>query len=307
MNNMVTYLLALVGQFLPWSVILLFVTMYDKNAVINFFRRHKDVCLFIIGWYLAYYVIYSFGNIQRTRYFFPTYPLISALYAALLVAIADRGHASSPLRMIERVIILACLAGGCLLALAGLFIDIRFVIGGLILVCVAAALYIFLPRRNAVFGLATVAVCLIMFSSVTENFISSVIYNPPAPCVVDRVRECTRGPIEIAAIGMPPSHYQTQIYVLSGGSITVNELDDSTTPEKMKQFQFIILSGPFKGKINLAGYSMEECGYTYEGRFDAHSLRSIRTVADLRELASRFKQHYYLLINSQSSQHQGQS
>jgi 4-amino-4-deoxy-L-arabinose transferase-like glycosyltransferase len=303
LNNMLTYLLALVGQFLPWSVIFLLVAMYDKNAVINFFRKHKDVCLFIIGWYLAYYVIYSFGNIQRARYFFPTYPLISALYAALLIAIADRGHASSPFRTIERGIILACLSGGCLLALAGLFIDMRLVIGGLILICVTAALLVLLPRRNALFGLVTVALCLVMFYSVTENFISSMIYNPPAPRVVNRVREYTQGPIEIAAIGMPPSHYQTQIYVLSGGSITVNELEDGITPEMMKQFQFIMISESLKDKINLDGYAIEECGYSYEGRFNVRSLWSIRKIADFRDLLSHFKQHYYLLIKSESSHH----
>src|SRR5208337_3376600 len=43
-NNMLIYLLALGQQFLPWSVILLFVALHDKRAVINFFKKHKDVC-----------------------------------------------------------------------------------------------------------------------------------------------------------------------------------------------------------------------------------------------------------------------
>ena len=302
-DNMLTYLLAIVRQFLPWSVILLFVVMNDKNVVINFFREHKNVCLLIVGWYLTYYVIYSPGNIQRPRYFLPTYPLLSALYAALLVAIADRGYSSSLFRTIERGIILGCLSGGCLLALAGLFIDIRLVVGGLISIFVAGALYVSLSRRNAVFGLVMVALCIILAFSVTENFISPVIYNPPEPRVVNRVREYTQGPIEIAAIGLLPGHYQAKIYVLSGGSIKVNDLGNNITSEKMKQFQFIILSEPFKEKINLDGYAMEECGYSYEGRFTVRSLWSIRKIADFRVLLSRFKQHVYLLIKSESSQH----
>lgn len=303
-ENMLTYLLALVPQFLPWSVILLLVVVRDKNNVINFFREHKKAFLFIVGWYLIFCVIFSFVSVQRARYFFPTYPLISALFAALLLTIAGRGPSSTLFRTIERGIILACLSGGCLLALAGIFIDIRMVVGGLISIFVTAALYAFLSRRNTVFGLVTVALCIILGFSVAGNFITPVFYNSPAPRVVQKVREYTQGPIEIAALGLPPGDYQAQVYALSGGYIKVKIYEEEDLPpNKLKQFQFIILSEPFKEKINLDGYSVEECGYCYEGRFTVRSLRSIRKIADFHTLLSRFKLHYYLLIKSESSRH----
>jgi 4-amino-4-deoxy-L-arabinose transferase-like glycosyltransferase len=305
-KNMLTYLLALVRQFLPWSVILLLVVVRNKNNVINFFREHKKVFLFVIGWYLTFFVIFSFISVQRARYFLSTYPPISALYAALFVTIAGSEISSSLFCKIERGIILACLLGGCLLALAGLFIDIRLVVGGLISIFVTAVLYAFLSRRSAVFGLVTVALCTILAYSVAENFISPVIYDSPALQVVKKVREYTQAPIEITELGLLPTYFASQIYVLSGGSIKVYHLGGSIIPER-KQFQFIILSEPFKEQLNLDGYAVEECGYSYVGRFPVRSLWSIRKIADFRALLSRFKQHYYLVIMSESSQHRSHS
>ncbi len=311
-KNMLTYVSAMAWEFMPWSFILMLfmISRRTKAMLTHFFREHKEACLFILTWYLSLCLIFSFGNILRTRFLFAAYPLVSALYAAMLVQIVSQGKglSSSILQYIKWIMLATCFLFGLCLVLAGIFIDMRLIAGGILTIFSVAVLYATLFRRNNIYGLVMISVCIILIFSVAENFVSRVIYAPPASCVADKVRDYTQDPIEIAAIGMPLSHYQTQIYVLSGGSITVKELDDdSIAPEKMKQFQFIILSEPFKGKINLAGYSMEECGYTYEGRFDAHSLWSIRTVADLHKLLSQFKQHYYLLIKSQSSQHQGQS
>jgi 4-amino-4-deoxy-L-arabinose transferase-like glycosyltransferase len=300
-ENMLTYLLALGEQFLPWSVILLLAVVRDKDNVINFFREHKKVILFIAGWYLIFCVIFSFVSVQRMRYFLSAYPPISALYAALLVPIAGRGLSSFLFRTIERVIMLACLAGGCLLALAGLFIDMRLVVGGLIAFFVTAALYAFFSRRGAVSGLATVAFCMILAFSVIENFITPAFYNSPAPRVVRTVREYTQAPIEIAELGLPPGYYESQVSVLSGGSIRIYHLGGSIIPEK-KQFQFIILTEPFRKMLNLDGYTVKECGYFYEGRFAVRSLWSIRKIADFRALLSRFKHHYYLAFKPESSQ-----
>jgi 4-amino-4-deoxy-L-arabinose transferase-like glycosyltransferase len=301
-GNMLAYLLAPLRQFLPWSAILLLVVVRDKKGALNFFREHKKIFLFIVGLYLTYYVIFSAGNIQRTRYFFPTYPLIAILYSALLVFIAKRGHVSSLLRTIERWLMLTGLSGGCLLALAGLFFDIRLAVGGLIAIFVSAALYASLSRRSAVFGLMPVALCLIMLFSVSENFVRPVFYNSPAPLVVKKVREYTQGPIEIAGIlYYTDPRYIAQIYVLSGGYVKVDTFDESIASDKLKQFQFIILPEPVKDKINLDEYSVEECGYTYkEGvHFKVRSLWSIRKIDDIRALLSEFQQPYYFYAKKQ--------
>lgn len=74
--------------------------------------------------------------------------------------------------------------------------------------------------------------------------------------------------------------------------------EEDITPDKLKQFQFIILSEQFKEKINLNGYSVEECGYSYGGQFKVRSLWSIRKIDELRTLLSELQQRYYLLIKS---------
>ncbi|OGP52473.1 MAG: hypothetical protein A2Y65_05960, partial [Deltaproteobacteria bacterium RBG_13_52_11] len=305
-ENMLTYLFAVVGEFMPWSfiLILLLVTHRDKDMISHFFREHKEACIFILGWYISLCVVFSFGNIQRTRFLFPAYPLVSALYAALLVPLASHGKglSSSVLQHIARITLAACFLFGLVLALAGIFIDMRLVVGGVLTMFAVAVLYATLFHRRGIYSLVMVALCIIITFSVTENFISPVIYNSPAPRVVQKVREYTQGPIEIAGINFDDT-FRAQIYVLSGGHIKVINLKGSITPDTLRQFRFIILDKSITQKPMFDGYAVEECGYSYEKDFKIRSLWSIKTVDDLRSLIFGLQQRYYLMIKSESPQH----
>jgi hypothetical protein len=303
-ENMLTYVFTVVKEFLPWSLILilLLITHHDKDMITHFFREHKEACIFIVGWYLSLCLIFSLGNIQRTRFMFPAYPLVSALYAALLVPIVRQGKglSASILQYLEWIILGACFLFGLLLIMVGIFIDMLLVIGGILTIFVVAVLYATLFRRGRIYTLVTVSLCIILIFSVTENFMSRVIYNSPAPQVVQKVREHTQSQIEIAAIDLSIS-YRAQIYVLSGGYVKVDMLQPDMILDKLKEFQFIVLSERSKEQLNLEGYSVEECGYTYkEKHFKTRSLWSLRTVDDFRALHSQLKQRYYLLIKSES-------
>ena len=297
-ENLIVYLFAVVREFMPWSLILilLLITHRDKDMITNFFREHKEACIFILGWYLSLCLIFSFGNIQRTRYLFPSYPLVSALYAALFVTIVNKDKSSSAtvLQHIERIILLACFLFGLLLILSGIFTHMLLVWGGVLTIVVVAVLYATLFRRGGIFGLLTVAVCIILLFSVIENFTSPVIYNAPAPQVVHKIRKYVHVPVEIAALDLNPKDCG-QIYVLSGGNIKVNFLRNDIALDKLKQFDFLVLSSEFKDKLDLDRYFVEECGYTYR-KLKVHSLLSIRKVDDVRALFSQAKKRYYLLI-----------
>jgi 4-amino-4-deoxy-L-arabinose transferase-like glycosyltransferase len=306
-ENMLTYVFAIVKEFLPWSfiLILLLITHRDKNVIGHFFHEHKEACIFIVGWYLSLCLVFSLGNIQRTRFMFPSYPLVSALYAALLVPLVRQGKdlSASILQHLEWIILAACFMFGLLLVLAGIFIDMRLVVGGILTIIVVAILYATLFRRGRIYSLVTVSLCIILIFSVTENFMSRVIYNSPAPLVAHKVREHAQSQIEIAAVDLSIS-YRAQIYVLSGGCVRVAVLYPDMILDNLKEFQFIVLSERSKEQLNLKGYSVEECGYTYKDkRFKTRSLWSLRKVDDLRTLISEQKKHYYLLIKSESSQH----
>jgi hypothetical protein len=249
--------------------------------------------------------MFSLGNIQRTRFLLPAYPLVSALYAALLVKIVsqDKGLSSAILQHIKRIVLAACFVFGLCLVLAGIFIDMRLVAGGILTIFAVAVLYATLFRRNNIYGLVMISLCIILIFSVAENFMSRVIYEPLSSRVVDKIREHTRGPIEIAAGGLD-SDYYSQIYVLSGGLITVYTLQPNMNLNKLREFQFIVLSELSNEYFPLEGYSVYECGYSYKRKhFQVRSLWNIRTVGDLRSLISEQKEHYYLFTKSESSRH----
>jgi 4-amino-4-deoxy-L-arabinose transferase-like glycosyltransferase len=305
-ENMFTYSFAIVRDFLPWSFIfiLLLVARRDKDMISHFFSEHREGCIFILGWYISLCLIFLFGNIDRARFLLPAYPLVSALYAALLVPLASygKGLSSSVLRHIERITLTVCLLFGLALAVAGMFIDALLIAGGILTVLVAAVLYATVFRRRGIYGLVTVSVCIILLFSITENFVSRVIYSSPATHVVRTMREHVKGPIEIAAVDLSV-RYLPQINVLSGGQITVYVLESDMMPDKLKQFKFIVVSETFKKTYNPDGYTVQECGYSYQRRqFKTRSLLRIRTVGDLRRLILGLQQRYYLLIKSESPQ-----
>jgi 4-amino-4-deoxy-L-arabinose transferase-like glycosyltransferase len=305
-GNIFTYLLAGVREFLPWSLILilLLVTHRERDMVTHWFHEHKEACIFLLGWFISLCVVFSFGNIQRTRFLFPAYPLLAALYAGLLVPLAGHGKglSSSVFRYIEWTTMVTCALFGLALAVAGMFIDARLIGGGIITLFAVAVLYVTLFRKRGIYSMVTVSLCIILLSSISENFVSRVIYNSPAPHVVRTIREHVKGPVEIAAVDLS-GWYVAQIYVMSGGHITVNTLEPDTSPDKLKQFQFIVLSEPYKETFNLAGYSVQECGYSYKRiHFKICFLWGIRSIGDLRSLISGLQQHYYLLTKSASPQ-----
>jgi hypothetical protein len=258
----------------------------------------------MLGWFISLCVVFSFGNIQRTRFLFPAYPLLAAFYAALLVPLVGHGKglASSVLRYMEWIALVTCVLFGLALAVAGMFIDTRLIGGGILALFAAAVLFATLFRRRGIYSLVTISLCIILLSSISENIISRVIYNSPAPHVVRTIREHVKGPIEIAAVDLS-GWYVAQIYVLSGGHMTVTMLEPDTSLDKLKQYKFIILSDSSKEKIVLVGYSVQECGYSYKRiHFKIRFLRGIRSVGDLRSLISGLQQRYYLLIKSASPQ-----
>ena len=305
-ENILTYVSAIGWEFMPWPLILILLTITHRTRgmLTQFFHDHKEACLFILGWYLSLCLIFSFGNILRTRFLLPAYPLVSTLYAALLVPLARRGKglSASVLRLTERITLVVCFLFGLTLTVAGMFIDTWLMLGGMLTLCVGAVLYATLFRWRGVESLVMVSLCLILFISITENFINRAIYDSPAPRVVDTVREYTHGSIEIAAVDLF-RHYNAQVYVLSGGNIRVNMLQDNITLDTLRRFRFILVSEQFKEKVVLDGYAVEECGYSYkEQHFKFRSMLGIRSVGDLRALIDDFKTPYYLLIKSESPQ-----
>lgn len=297
LGNIFKYLFAPVTEFLPWSFILLLCFWRDKGTTTSFFKEHKETCLFICGWFLTLFLVFSGGNIQRTRYLLPAYPLLAVLFSALLMRIINHGRSFKFIQRIHRLILLAGLLGGALLALVGGFIDMRIITGGIILFLVTLSLYVVSLRRNLFFCLVTIAFFMIMTFSFFDIFIRPVFYISPAPRIVKRLLDDNKQKrIKIVSVGLP-HRYVGQIRVISGGRIEIEILPDNFQTEKLKQFPVIILSEPYKERWNPRGYSVEEYGHSYK-KWQSHYIWKIKKPSDLFTLISQMKNRYYLAVRT---------
>lgn len=295
-ENIFKYLFAPVTEFLPWSFVLLLCFWRDKDITKSFFKEHKEKSLFIFGWYLTLFLVFSGGNIQRTRYLLPAYPLLSVLFSALMMKIINQGRSFKLIRKIHRLILLAGLCGGALLTLVGGFVDLRILAGGIISFFVTLALYVASLRRSLIFGLVTIALFIIMAFSFIDIFIRPVFYISPAPRVVQILLDNRQEKIKIASAGLP-HRYVGQIRVISGGLIEIEILPDNVKAEKLEQFPIIILSEKYKERWNPRGYRVEECGHSYK-KWKSHYIWNIKKISDLSTLISQMKRRYYLAIRT---------
>lgn len=296
LENTFMYLSALVTELLPWSLIVLLALWRNTGTAKNFLKEHKEKCLFIIGWYLVLFLLFTGGNIQRTRYFLPAYPLISALFTALLLKIANEGRLSRFIRNIHLPILLAGLFGGAILILIGIFMDPRMILGGIILVFMIISLYLAFRQRAFVFGLVTISLFLITAFSLTDIFVRPVFYVSPAPRIVERVLKHKQEKVRLVSLGLP-QRYVGQIRVLSGGRIDVESLPKNVEVEKLDQYPMIILSEFHKNRWDPKGYRLEEFGHSYK-KWNPHYLANIKNTSDLSAVIDQMKRRYYLAVRT---------
>ena len=89
-QNVLAYASAPVVEFLPWVIALAAVAAAGRKELGALVSRRRLELLFCGCFFLAYFLILIFGNITRTRYVLPTYPLLAGGAAYLLVGLCDR-------------------------------------------------------------------------------------------------------------------------------------------------------------------------------------------------------------------------
>lgn len=301
-ENILVYVSAIIWGFMPWPLIFLPI-MFGRGTsdkIKDLFRNNRGPLLFALGWYLFLCLTFSFGNIQRTRFLFPAYPLVSALYAAICIYVAkDNGTVWSVIHQIPRLLLWACIFWGLCSFAAGIFIDRILILGGITAVVVAAAISAAPFHDGHRSFVLKISLYIILIFSLTANFICRVVYDSPAFKAVKIVRQYREGPVEIAAINIH-GHYRAQINVLSGGLIRVQMYSEAANAKSLEGFPFIIISEGALHEMKdfpLDAYEVRECGYTYDReRFKISSLRVIRTFDDARRLLVHWQKRYYLLI-----------
>jgi len=202
--------------------------------------RHRRLeVYFMLGWIALLYGVFIFGNIQRTRYFLSTYPMLSIVCAHFLVTgfrnAEVRARLAKVLTGFNGVILLMGLGllGG------GLLIDSRLVLSGSIFTGLAAGLLLFSARWAPAFRLVAAGSLIVVTFAVGDMLVRPVFFVSPAQAMTRELLAIrpAGGAIAIADVSL---NYVSQVRVLSGGRLSPIDLSTNATPSNVREFELLV-------------------------------------------------------------------
>lgn len=261
--NLALYLLTPLRFFAPWLVLLGIALLAQRDLLVGYVGRRKALVWFVLGWLFVNVVIFSLGNLMRSRYLLPTYPLTAVLFADLLRECLRSSAAAHLLERTVRWIVIGGASTGIIVAAAGLRLDISMLVGGLLFAAFAVALYVMTFHRRLVPALIALGLTIMASFGTLEQAIKPVFLTSPAGEITRRLLELDPLPSLVAAVDVRQS-LSNLIRLLSGGRLVVQEFRHDVTPETLQQFSVVL--GSERTKEALAGsrdYLIEECGAAY--------------------------------------------
>ncbi len=268
-ENLARYLFAPAVQFLPWSLAALTGICLHSRAFRELWRDKRPEFLFILAWFLMLLVVFTPGNIQRTRYFITAYPLLSALCAAVVLRIVDQPAAPvvHPAHRTARWIYTGTTGLGILILVIGCLIDVRLAAGGIMLTLFSLVLRHLTFRTGVsplseLLGLA--ALIMVMFATL-EIFLRPVFSVSPAAVIAERLASegQIHHPREIAMAGLS-LNYSSQLRVTSRGRIEPILLPLPVSPEQLDSYQAVVCTPEVLDQWRPKDRLTEPCGFFFE-------------------------------------------
>jgi 4-amino-4-deoxy-L-arabinose transferase-like glycosyltransferase len=258
--NLGLYLLTPLRFFAPWVVLVGMAWFAERNVLAGYLERRKSLIWFALGWLLVNIVIFSLGNLMRSRYLLPTYPLTAVLVADVLGQCVRSSAAAYSMERVVRWVMIGGASAGIIVAAAGVRLDASILVGGLIFACFTAGLHALTFHRRLVPVLIALSLAIMAAFGTLEQAIKPVFLTSPAGEITERLLNLDPPPSRIAAVDVRQS-LSNLIRLLSGGRLIVQEFRHGATPETLRQFPVIL--GSERTKVALAAlqdYVVEECG-----------------------------------------------
>ena len=132
LTNVLLYLLTPFRFFAPWIVLLVIAVMTQRDFLFQYIRRRKPLVWFVLGWFVVNVILFSLGNLMRSRYLLPTYPLLAVLLADMLIRSLQSSACSRAATRIVRGLMLTAMGLGLVAAAIGWRLDLHLFLGGAI-------------------------------------------------------------------------------------------------------------------------------------------------------------------------------
>ena len=263
LTNVLLYLLTPFRFFAPWIVLLVMAVLTQRDFLFQYIRRRKPLVWFVLGWFLVNVILFSLGNLMRSRYLLPTYPLLAVLLADMLMQNLQSSSFFHATTRTIRGLMLTAMGLGLVVAAIGWRLDPQILLGSVLFAGVTGLLYLAAFRGPVLAVFVALSLTVIAAFATLEQFIKPAVITSPARAITHRLLELQPVPQPIAAVDVRPS-LVNQIRLLSGGHLVVQEFRHDVTSETLQQFSVIL--GSERTREALAGsnyYLIEQCGAAY--------------------------------------------
>ncbi len=303
LTNVLLYVLTPLRFFAPWIVLLAIAVMTQRDLLVRYFRLRKPLVWFVIGWFLVNVILFSLGNLMRSRYLLPTYPLLAVLLADMFMQSLQSSALFHAVGRTIRGMMLTALGLGLVVAAIGWRLNPQIFLGGVLFAGVTGLLYVAAAfRRPALPALAALSLTIIAAVATLEQFIKPVLITSPARDITHRLLELQPVPQPIAAIDVRPS-LVNQIRLLSGGRLVLQEFRTEPNPDNMRQFPVILGSERVvRALTDAEDLKREEVGATYRPPSMDEIWEWLATGTRATEL-SKDRTPYYLLRSEIAPNH----
>lgn len=293
--NAAVYGSSFILQLLPWSLPALLILATHPKAVLPVLRQHRTQLRFAGGWILFLLVIFSCGNIQRTRYFLPAYPFLALFFAVLLLHGMRAAKSKAIMDTTLRLLFVSAIAGGIVLAVLGLAISSRLALGGIGLATVALAVMWQTGSWAAPHRLAAAASLIILGFSVNRLGIAPIFQTSAAAAINQRLSATAPARQILPMAGMDVG-VASQIRVLSVGSLDPRIVPASDCDAALLRHGLLICTEPVLNAWQPTHAKVEPCA-TGSAPWKLRDYIALCRAPDRRAFLKSKQVTYYLVAN----------
>lgn len=254
--NLKDYLWGYLRYFMPWSLVALAGCWCCRQKLSAFVKKNLLSIAFIIGWTGLLLLIFCGGNINRTRYLIPTYPLMAILCASVFMSVFPNSGLQRLWRWICGILLGLLLVIGTILTAGGVLLDWCLLLSGIVILG-AACLAMW---RKAFFSPLTVSLLMLLSTACTYFLILPVFRSVPSIQVADTVLADTQSAKPVVLKVERCLTFARQLYVISNGRIIPSEFPKGPLPPDLGQHPLALLSQKTVQSIAPINYSLKACG-----------------------------------------------
>jgi hypothetical protein len=259
-TNLKDYLLGVLRNFLPWSLLPTLGYLFYRREVHAVIRRHRRSAVFITAWFTLLLAIFVWGSDVRTRYLVPAYPLLAVFVAPLARPMLSRRGIRSVWAVICFVVTGVLIVGGLALVVIGTTIHWKLAVAGTLFIVAAAAAFLVRKQTQHRFSPVVMGMVFMAAAAIPRGFVLPVFdFNPARHLTACILGEAPHEKT-VTLWSLERANFLRQLFTVSGGRILVRHFKRGGLPDQLERRPLVLLTRNQKESYNGTDYVIEPCG-----------------------------------------------